>query len=69
MLDLWFVTSYVSHTTSAHTLHYPMPKAAFILPLSLESAHVHNGVAKGGRGHGAPPPIEILFRLFELNFS
>jgi len=24
MLDLWFLTSYVSHTTTAHFLHYPL---------------------------------------------
>jgi len=42
MLDLWFVTSYVTRTTAAHFLHDSVSKAAFILTLPLESVRVHN---------------------------
>jgi len=42
MLDLWFVVSYVSHTTAVYFLHYVVSQAAFILPLSLEIAPGHD---------------------------
>jgi len=41
-LVLWYVTSYVSRSTAAHFLQYPVSKAAFMLPLPLEIAHMHD---------------------------
>jgi len=38
MLDLWYVTGYMSRTTAAHLLHYPASKPAFILPLPLSGS-------------------------------
>jgi len=35
-----FVTSYVSHTTATHLIHYPASKTVFILPLPRESVPV-----------------------------